>query len=194
MRNARNWVFALVAATVTANALAGCTSTPTPPDTNPATSGSPSPASVATGTRPSANTPESASQQAVDAYIALQNAFSAASRMGDPSYPDLAKYGTGDALALYTDALNASKVKGLLGRGQAIFHPRVTALSPPVAPTKVSIEDCMDTSATSQYKANGDPYQDTPGGRRLVFAEVEFHDGTWKVFSLAVRGVGSCTG
>ena len=39
----------------------------------------------------------------------------------------------------------------------------------------------MDTSATSQYKANGEPYQDAPGGRRLVFADVELRDGIWKV-------------
>jgi hypothetical protein len=58
----------------------------------------------------------------------------------------------------------------------------------------VSIEDCIDTNATSRYKANGEPFNDSPGGRRLVFADVELHDGVWKVFSLAVREVGSCTG
>lgn len=192
MRN-RLSAFALVAATTLAVG-AGCTSKQQPPATAP-TSGTPSAgASLATGSQPASHTPQSASQQAIAAYIGMQNAYQAASRLGDPSHPDLAKYATGDALALYTDALNRSKAKGLLGRGQALFYPKVTALAPPAAPTKVSIEDCMDTSATSQYKANGDPYQDTPGGRRLVFADVELRDGTWKVFSLAVRSVGSCTG
>jgi hypothetical protein len=189
-----NFSACVLAAAITAAALAGCTNKQPPapqPSTTATATGVPS---MATATQPAPLTPETASQQAIAAYLGMQNAFQAASRAGDPSYPDLGKYGTGDALALYTDALNRAKEQGLLGRGQALFYPKVTALAPPAAPTKVSIEDCMDTSATSRYKANGEPFNDSPGGRRLVFADVELRDGVWKVFSLAVRSVGSCTG
>jgi hypothetical protein len=180
------------AAAVLAALTSACTNKQ-PPAATPATS-RPAAASPTTPASIPAQTPEQATQAAVDAYIGLQNAFLAASRKGDPDHPDLAKYATGDALALYTKGLKSQKAQGLLGRGQAIYHPKVTMLAPATAPTKATVQDCMDTSATSLYKANGDPYQDTPGGLRLVFADVERLNGIWKVTSLAIREVGSCTG
>lgn len=175
--------------------ITACTSTHQRPATLPtattttSTAASPSPPSPT----PTAETPDSAKQHAIDAYVGMQNAFLEASKRGDPSFPDLAKYATGQALSLLTNGLKSYQAKGLLGRGQASYHPRIQSLAPPGAPTKASVIDCMNTSDTSLYKANGEPYQDDPGGFRLVLADVQRLNGVWKVTSVGVRAVGTCT-
>jgi len=158
------------------------------PTTAPAT-GSPTgaPTSAAPQTR------DQASQAAIDAYVGMQNAFLTAGQLGDPAHPDLATYATELALTRLTDGLKSYQSKGLLIRGQAAYHPKIESLAPADAPTKAQVRDCMDTSKTALYKANGDPYQDTPGGLRLVRAHVERINGTWKVTGFGVREVGSCT-
>jgi len=136
---------------------------------------------------------EQASQAAIDAYVGMQRAFLKATESADPAYPDLAKYASGEALTRLTGALKDYQAKGLRGRGDVAFHPSIESLAPADAPTKAQVRDCMDTSKTSLYKANGDPYQDEPGGLRLVRADVERIDGAWKVTGFGVHGVGSCT-
>jgi hypothetical protein len=123
----------------------------------------------------------------------MQNAFLKATETADPAFPDLTKYATGEALTLLTGALRNYQTEGLRGRGNATFHPSIESLAPADAPTKARVRDCMDTSQTSLYKANGDPYQDEPGGLRLVLADVERINGVWKVAGLGVHGVGTCT-
>ncbi|MCP2325165.1 hypothetical protein HDA40_003672 [Hamadaea flava] len=184
----------LTAAVAFGMLLAGCTHEDKTPTTTP-TSAPPASASASpwAPTSAAAETPDQAKQHAIDAYLAFQNAFEKASAAGDPNYPDLAKYGTGAALTLYTNGLKSAKSQGLLGRGQTVFHPKIASLSPPAAPTKASVQDCMDTSRTSRYKADGSPYKDTPGGLRLTLADVERINGNWMVTSVAIREVGSCT-
>ncbi|NUR30050.1 MAG: hypothetical protein HOV83_30075 [Catenulispora sp.] len=185
---------AILAATALTALLAGCTHDDKTPTTLP-TSAAPASASPSPSAPPSAaaETPDQAKQHAIDSYLGFQNAFEAAGVAGDPAYPDLAKYGTGKALALYTNGLTADKAEGLLSRGHGIFRPNVASLSPPAAPTKASVQDCMDTSKTERYKADGSPFKDSPGGLRLVLADVERINGEWKVTSIAIREVGSCT-
>jgi hypothetical protein len=183
----------LISAATLAVLLAGCTKDDDPPTTLP-TSPAPTSATASASASPSAaaETVDQAKQHATDAYVGMWNAFMKASELGDPTYAELPKYADGLALTRLTDGLEASKAKGLLGRGQSIYHPKVESVAPPAAPTKVSIRDCMDTSKTEQYKADGSPYKDTPGGLRLVLADVERINGVWKVTSFGVREVGSC--
>ncbi|MFI9641425.1 hypothetical protein ACIG87_15395 [Micromonospora sp. NPDC051925] len=192
MKRATSLIGLATAVTLTA-LLASCAEDENPPTTLP-TSAPP----VSTSTSPSAaasaaaETPEEARQHAIDAYVGMQTAFEKASAAGEPSYPDLPKYATSAALTLLTNGLNANKRQGLLARGQTIFHPQVASLSPPAAPTRASVRDCMDTSKTERYKADGSPYKDSPGGMRLVLAEVERIEGAWKVTAVGIREVGSC--
>jgi hypothetical protein len=185
-----------VAALIVVVPLGACTGNADPPVALPSAA-APASTSASPSASPSASaaaeSPEQARQRVIDAYVGMQNAFLKASELGDPAYPELPKFADGAALTTLTDGLKASKAKGLLGRGQAVYHPEVQALAPPNSPTRASLRDCMDTSKTSQYKANGDAYQDSPGGLRLVLADVERVGGVWKVTSFGVRGVGSCT-
>lgn len=182
----------LLAVIAIAATIGGCATNP--PATLPiSTVPTPPSANSPTASTAAAETPELAKQHAIDAYVGMQNAFLRASELGDPSYPDLANYAAGDALVRLTEGLKTNQSKGLLSRGEAVYHPHVESLSPSTSPTKASLRDCMDTSKTSRYKANGESYQDSPGGLRLVLAEVERINGTWKVTSFGVRQVGSCT-
>lgn len=184
----------LTSAAALAVLLAGCTHDDNPPTTLP-TSAAPAPASASPSASPSAaaETADQAKQHAIDAYIGMWNAFLKASELGDPVYAELPKYTDGIALTRLTDGLKANQANGLLGRGQAVYHPKVESLGPPAAPTKASIRDCLDTSKTGLYKADGSPYKDTPGGLRLVLADVERINGVWKVTSFGAREVGSCS-
>jgi hypothetical protein len=155
--------------------------------TTPATS----PSSASTSAAP--QTREQAAQAAIDAYVGMQRAFLKATETADPAHPDLAKYASGEALTRLTGALKNYQTQGLRGRGDVTFHPSIESLAPADAPIKAQVRDCMDTSKTSLYKANGEPYKDEPGGLRLVRADVGRANGTWKVTGFGVHGVGSCS-
>jgi len=172
-----------VAATLTA-----CTDPEEPPITLPsATSSSSAPSPTASVT--STTTPH---QRILDAYLGMQRAFLKASETANPDDPELPRYTAGTALKRLRDGLTSMRQQGLRGRGEAIFQPKVESFQPADAPTKARVRDCMDTSKTQRYKANGDPYKDTPGGLRLVIADLERVDGAWKVTGLGVHEVGSC--
>ncbi|GAA3741623.1 hypothetical protein GCM10022225_26380 [Plantactinospora mayteni] len=172
-----------VAATLTA-----CTDPEEPPITLPsATSSSSAPSPTASVT--STTTPQ---QQILDVYLGMQRAFLKASETANPDDPELPRYTAGTALKRLRDGLTSMRQQGLRGRGEAIFQPKVESFQPADAPTKARVRDCMDTSRTQRYKANGDPYKDTPGGLRLVIADLERVDGAWKVTGLGVHEVGSC--
>lgn len=176
---------------VLAATLAACNNDKQPPAASPTTI-APTAASPSSAPSAAPDTLESAKQKAIDAYLGMQRAFLKAGETADPAYPDLAKHTTGAALQRLTGALKSMQQDGLRGRGDSVFYPQVESLSPPAAPTKAQIRDCMDTSKTEVFKANGDPYQDEPGGWRLVLADVELTDGAWKVTDFAIREVGSC--
>jgi hypothetical protein len=103
--------------------------------------------------------------------------------------PELAKYATGDALAVVTRSLYVDHQNAVVTRGAPKTNPQATSSSS----MKVVIADCGDDSGWVKYKANGQLQNSTPGGRRSIRAEVQRQtDGTWRVTRFAVEGVGSC--
>jgi hypothetical protein len=191
MRHTRRVVLAVVA--VLPLALAGCGSGDPPSAAGPSTA--PAGPSAATPPQPPPTTPgpdEEPRQQALDAYVSMQRAYQRAAETADPDHPDLARYAAGDALRRLRDGLTSIRDQGLRGRGEATYRPVVESVNPIDAPTTITVRDCMDTSATELYDPSGAPYQDEPGGLRLVVATVEVVDGTWKVTSFGVHEVGTC--
>jgi hypothetical protein len=165
-------------------AAAGCGEDSEPRVTLPSPATSSPAAPIATTSPPPASTP----QQVVDVYEGMQRAFLKAGAAADPDHPDLARYAAGAALQQLTALVRSMRNQGLRARGEAVFHARVESM----APTRARVRDCMDTSRTERYKANGDPFQDSPGGLRLVIADLERFDTAWKVTGLTVHAIGSC--
>ena len=170
---------------------AGCTATTGQPDPPPPTASPP--------TRPHSPPPEPAldpyhgpHQQAIDAYLGTQHAYLSAVASADPHHPDLNVHTADAALDLLRDALASLRGRGLRGRGGATFQPAIDTYDNLNRPTKITIRDCMDTSDTELYAASGQPYEDEPGGLRLVVATVEIVDSTWKVTGLGIHGVDTC--
>lgn len=171
-----------VAATLTA-----CTDRNEPSLTLPSSVSPPSMPGPTAGATPS--TPQ---QEILDAYLSMQRAFAKAGETADPNYPDLFKYASGAALKVLTAGLTSMRRNGLRARGETVFHPHVESMEPADSPTKSRVRDCMDTTKAEAYKANGESYTDTLGGLRLVIADLEHVDGSWKVTGLGVHEVGSC--
>jgi len=115
-----------------------------------------------------------------------------ASRTSDYQSPLLAQYASGNALALLVHGLYMNLQAGLVTKGQPVFHPQVTALSPATSPTEATITDCIDSTHWLEYKTNGALANNAPGGRRAATADVQESGGTWKVSALAVQAVGTC--
>lgn len=141
---------------------------------------------------PSADARTSAEQAAVTAYRGMWAAFVSAGRVADPKHPDLARYAADDALRALVAAIESNKKDRLIAKGDIVANPRVTELTPANAPQQASVRDCLDTTNASLVKADGSPYQDTPGGRRIVTATVKKLGATWKVISFVPLEVGSC--
>jgi hypothetical protein len=186
---------ALAVALLLTASLAACTDDPSPPVAVPtADTPAPAPASSSPSPAPSAApvTPEEAKRQALETYLGMQAAFEEAGRAGDASFSTLQQYTTGAALDLLTTALINRKKEGVLARGETVHHAEVTAVGPAKAPTKATVQDCMDTRKSSLFKPNGDPVPQDKGGFRLALSDLKRTEGTWKVTTLAVREVGSC--
>lgn len=195
MRRTRSRPTVAGALAITLLTLTACFDSDPPPADIPITS-SPAPAPAPSSPSPAPSvtsmTAEEARQQALAAYMGMQDAFEAAGRTSDPDYPELRKYTTGAALDLFTTALTKRKKEGILASGGTVHHAKVTAVSPAKEPTSAVVEDCMDTRKTALRKANGDPVPQDKGGYRLALADLKRADGIWKVTALAVREVGSC--
>jgi hypothetical protein len=199
MRSSTAVAVFVVTVAASATVLAGCTGTSEPTVTLPGSSGtgagsSSSAGSVKPSTSSGTTSTADTQRQVLDAYLGMQRAFDTASETADPGYPDLARFASGPALQRLTAGLTSMRNAGLRGRGKTVFHPKVQELAPAKAPTRAQVADCMDTRGTSVYKANGQPYQDAPGGWRLVNATLELLGGTWKVTGVGIHEVGSCTG
>jgi hypothetical protein len=185
----------LAATLVAAVMLAGCGSDGqgSPEPTAGSTPGAVTPAASAS---PVPVDPVAAAEQAVlAAYRGMWQAYQQAGQppQADPDHPDLERYAAGDALAVLTDGLTDYRDQGLVFSGAPVLSPEVAELSPPDDPAEATVEDCSDSSGFEVVRADGGPYEDEPGGRRLITAEVEkVGEGTWKVTSFAVREVGSC--
>jgi hypothetical protein len=181
----------LVLVTTVVLVLSGCGQEDPPDATRPAPGPTGPPASPPT-TTPSPDPQADPQQQAIDAYVGMQRTFQEAVKTADPDHPDLARYAAGEALQRLRDGIASIRDRGLRGRGEATFQPMVESLNPPGAPTRITVRDCLDTSQTELYDPSGQPYQDQPGGLRLVIATVELVNGAWKVTSVGIHQVGTC--
>jgi hypothetical protein len=181
----------LVLTTTLTLMLSGCGQDGQPDASTPAPGPTEPPASPPAAT-PSPDPQAAPQQQAVDAYVRMQRAFQEAVKTADPDHPDLGRYAAGEALQRLRNGVASIREQGLRGRGEASFQPVVESLDPPAAPTRITVRDCLDTSQTELYDPSGQPYQDQPGGLRLVIATVEIVNGAWKVTSVAIHQVGTC--
>jgi hypothetical protein len=162
------------------------------PDVSPPVPGPTRPPVSPPAATPSSDPQAAPQQQAIDAYVGMQRAYEDAVGTGDPDHPDLARYAAGEALQRLRDGITSIRDQGLRGRGEASFQPVVESLDPPGAPTRITVRDCLDTGGTELYDPSGQPYQDEPGGLRLVIATVELVDGVWKVTGVGIHQVGTC--
>jgi hypothetical protein len=129
------------------------------------------------------------------AYRGMWQAYDQAGRppAANPDYPGLASHTTGEARQVISEQLRTFQEQGLVFSGELVSSPRVTALAPPRRPESARVEDCMDTSGWRVVRADGRPYEDQPGGHRLIFADLEpTSEGVWQVTGLAIGSVGSC--
>jgi hypothetical protein len=187
----RNGAAPLITAITLALTVPGCD-----PTDNPQPTLAPPPETTTATAAPAPSPPtdphDNPQQQAIDAYVGMQRAYLIATETADPHHPDLARYAAGEALHRLRNGLASIRDKGLRGRGEVTFDAKVQSLDPVDQPVKITIQDCMDTTASELYKVSGDPYEDEPGGLQLVVATVEIVDGTWKVTSFGVHEVGTC--
>jgi predicted lipid-binding transport protein (Tim44 family) len=139
--------------------------------------------------------PRAEVQKAVAAYTNLLNAFTAASNAGTDDTTDLSKYATGSALQVLAKGLADNKAKGLHSQGTpGIDPPHVTEISPVNDPTTVEVTGCVDGTHWQLYNSSGQLVDSGPSGRRATSAQIDRSGGVWKVSSLAIQGVGTCTG
>lgn len=133
-----------------------------------------------------------AGQEATTAYTGMWQAMAKAGETADWQSAELAKYATGDALGVINRSLYTDHRNGVVSKGRPTNNPEVSSAEPPDNPATIMIADCSDSSDWLKYK-DGQPLDDTPGGRRSITAEVKKQqDGTWRVTRFAVQGVGSC--
>lgn len=171
-------------------ALASCN----PGDTNsPATNASEPTVPSASHTAPQSPV-DDAKGRALTAYLGMWEDFVAAAATSDWQSPNLGRHATGLALSTLSRGLYADHYKGLVSKGSPTHNAQVSSVDPAEAPAKVIISDCSDSTNALKYRAdNGQPADDGPGGRRLIKATVEKQsDGSWKVSSFGVQGVGTC--
>lgn len=172
--------------------LAGCGSNDDP-GAEP-TTGSPTASEPATSPVSASPEPLDPAEEALAVYVAMWDAYDEAARdpETDAEQAGLDRFASGDALTVVTDLVVSLRADGLVTEGSIDHSPRVTELKPQRDPRSARVEDCADTSDRSVVRADGGPYEDDPGGLRLIFADVELHEGVWKVTALGIGRVGSC--
>lgn len=139
---------------------------------------------------------EAARAAALAAFAGMWRAYDQAglAPAADPDDPVLAEVTAGDALEGLMTALGKLRNQGLVFEGTyELTATEVVELSPEEAPTAAQIEDCLNSSEWVVVRADGGEYEDEPGGRRAVFADIEKgDDGVWRVTGFALRAVGTC--
>lgn len=141
---------------------------------------------------PSADPGAAAEQDALAAYRGMWNAFVEAAKTSDADAPQLRRYASDDALKLIVNALYTNHERGKVILGQLRIDPRITAVTPPEAPTEASVVDCVDDEDWLEYKTSGGLFNDTPGGRHPTTATVRLGSEGWQVTRFVVQGDSSC--
>ncbi|UGQ10515.1 hypothetical protein LO772_27265 [Yinghuangia sp. ASG 101] len=126
----------------------------------------------------------------MEAYKQLMAAVVQASATGDPDFPLLAKYATGEALVTVRSSINVYRQNALTAKGPMRMSPQVTSTSPDGASAK--IKDCLDDSQWLLYKADGSVHGNAPGGRHNTDADAVRVEGAWKVSVLRIGEPGTC--
>ncbi|WP_245849097.1 hypothetical protein [Lentzea kentuckyensis] len=164
-------------------------------DSKPASTSNPATAQPPPSTVPSAPTAaEQAQRDALAAYLGMWDAFVAAAATSDGQSSKLSQYATGFALSTLSQGLKADRDNGFVSKGSPNHNAQVSSVEPLANPVKVTIGDCSDSTNALKYRVdNGEPADDGAGGRRFIKATVEKQaDGSWKVTSFGVQGVGTC--
>jgi hypothetical protein len=173
-------------------AVAGCGGGSDEPDPTPSTPSFPTVFPSSVPTDPS----EEIRAAALATYRLMWDSFEQAGRRptANPDAPALARYATGDALQLLRDLLASFRDDGLViaDDSRVLYRPEVVELPADASPPRARIEDCADTTDSALVRADGAPYEDEPGGRRLIYADLEQRAGQWQVTGLAVGSVGTC--
>jgi len=181
----------IVTALVAAGCSSGSPSDPAPADGGPSAS---RPASPPTTPSPSASPADAARRGAITAYLGMWEDMAAAGETSNWQDARLGQHATGTALTNVTRGLYTDKANGLVSKGRPKNTPQVSSVEPPSAPTKVIVADCGDSTNWLQYRVdNGQPADNSPGGRREINAVVEKQtDGAWRVTDFGVHGIGTC--
>lgn len=125
---------------------------------------------------------------AVAAYRGMWAAFAEAAKTSDPDAPDIRRYASGNALKLIVGGLVTNRSQGKVVKGDLVLNPKATVVSP----TEETILDCVDATRWLEYRANGELWDDKPGGKHRTTATVENVGGTWKVSTFNLEGTGTC--
>lgn len=135
---------------------------------------------------------DQARAQALAAYRAMWSDMVAATATGNYQDPRLAQHTTGQAFSILYTGVFRNNQQGLVGKGQPVLHPRVSAISPVTAPTRVTVMDCTDDTNWLNYRRNGKIEDNVPGGRHRTEALVVRSGNIWKVSQLVVQAAGTC--
>jgi hypothetical protein len=130
---------------------------------------------------------------AVAVYLAMWADMVDASTTSDYQSPRLAQHAASQALLLLYDTLLADHRAGIVAHGQPTLHPTATGMTPAVDPVAVSIVDCVDDSRWLDYTTSGQLKNNVPGGKHHTTATVGYLNGGWRVTTLQVGRVGTCT-
>ena len=163
--------------------------TRTSPPTAPSTAGVSTAGAVSTSPTGSPDVRTTA----VAVYLAMWADMVEAAKTSDYTSPRLDDHAAAQALILLSGALRKAHDSQLVVKGTPRFSPRVIGQTPPVNPTAVSVQDCMDDSDWLNYRPDGRLQNDVPGGRHRATATVGFLNGRWVVTRLQIGEVGTCT-
>lgn len=133
-----------------------------------------------------------ARRQALAAYEAMWRDMTVAARTADYTSALLPQHASGAALATLVHGLYTEQRLGFVSKGSPSIDPAVTGVSPPPNPTSVTIRDCFDDTHWLNYKPDGTPQDNKPGGRHRTAATVTVDAGVWKVTQLSVGALGTC--
>jgi hypothetical protein len=116
-----------------------------------------------------------------------------AGQTANPDEPELRVYAADEALQTLTRGLELMSGRGLVIAGELVLAPRVTAVEPADQPVSIEITDCADDRGSRLHRESGEPFNDQPGGRRLIVATAKnTGGGVWKVVSFSAHAVGTC--
>ncbi|MDH6579402.1 hypothetical protein [Kitasatospora sp. MAP5-34] len=131
--------------------------------------------------------------EALAAYDAMWEDVMAAALTADYRNPRLAAHMTGQPLTLWSQTFADEQGKGLVGKGRLVWKARVTSVSPPTAPNRVEVADCLDDTHWLKYKADGSLADDVPGGRSRSASAITLQaDGKWAVSEQITGAEGTC--